>query len=346
MGKFQLSRLIRPNIADLKPYSSARDEFTSSDNRKIFLDANENPFDNGMNRYPDPKQTIVKNSLAQIKGINQETMLLGNGSDEVLDLLIRAFCEPGKDNVISLPPTYGMYEVIAGINNVENRRVLLTDKFQPDLQNILAQVDVHTKLLFLCSPNNPTANCMDREIVKRLLTEFSGLVVIDEAYIDFANEPSWLEELANHPNLVITQTFSKAIGMAGIRLGVCYGSREIIQILNRIKPPYNVNELTQRAALKRLKGWGSIREQIVKLTEQREILKEALSSVPFVERIFDSEANFLLVKVDNAEKRYKEFLNLGFVVRDRSNQPLLANCLRITIGTPEENNYLIKSIKK
>jgi histidinol-phosphate aminotransferase len=252
MKEFNINNLVRSNVAGLKPYSSARDEYQSTGSEMVFLDANENPFQTDVNRYPDPQQRSLKTELAKIKNVSTEHILLGNGSDEVLDLLFRAFCEPGKDNVITLPPTYGMYKVLANINNIENREVLLNSDFEPNVEEILNSVDQNTKLIFLCSPNNPTGNSFSEEKIIYILENFNGLVVIDEAYIDFSNKESWLNKLKEYPNLVITQTLSKAFGMAGIRLGICYASVEIIQILNKIKPPYNVNELTQLRALDRV----------------------------------------------------------------------------------------------
>ncbi len=337
--------LVRPSVKSLKPYSSARDEYSGTTTEMTFLDANENPFENGVNRYPDPHQSAVKSSISQLKGIPENNIFLGNGSDEVLDLLFRAFCEPGIDNIITLPPTYGMYKVLAGINDVENREVLLNSQFQPDLQAISNEWDLRSKLLFICSPNNPTGNTAKTEIVGRLLKEFKGIVVVDEAYIDFADTKSWITNLENCSNLVVVQTFSKAYGMAGIRLGVCYASSEIIEILNRIKPPYNVNELTQKRAIKRLEDITIIKNEIDTIKAQKNRLSKLLLQVTFIEKIFPSEANFLLVKVDDADTRYEQLVNLGVVVRNRSNEPLCDNTLRITVGTPEENEALIKKLQ-
>jgi len=274
MKEFNLTALIRPNIRSLTPYSSARDEFSDLKAAGIFLDANENPFDNGMNRYPDPRQRDLKKRLSKLKGVSEEQILLGNGSDEVLDLMFRAFCEPGTDNVISLPPTYGMYKVIAGINNVENRTVTLNTDFQPDIEGIQANTDQKSKIVFLCSPNNPTGNSFDRSKIQQLLNTFSGLVVIDEAYIDFADDEGWLNELDRYPNLVVTQTFSKAYGMASIRLGICYASEGIIEVLNRIKPPYNVNGLSQEKALQRLADPETIENHIKLINKEKEALNK------------------------------------------------------------------------
>ncbi|WP_166924188.1 histidinol-phosphate transaminase [Flavobacterium poyangense] len=344
--KFDINTITRENVKVLKPYSSARDEFEDfSTANMIFLDANENPFQNGVNRYPDPQQNSVKAILAKNNKVNSNQILLGNGSDEVLDLLFRAFCEPKTDNIISLPPTYGMYGVLADINAVENREVLLSTDFQPQVEKILNAVDDNTKIIFLCSPNNPTGNSFSDESVVKLLQNFKGLVVIDEAYIDFSNKESWLTEMDEYPNLVITQTLSKAYGLAGIRLGVCYASETVISILNKIKPPYNVNELTQQRAIVRLNDIDRIKSEIASIIEQREELIKVLLQVPFVEKIYPTEANFVLVKVDDANKRYDELIAKGIVIRNRTTQALCENCLRFTIGIPEENAVLIKELK-
>lgn len=346
-NSFNIQHLVRENVKQMKPYSSARDEFKDFDTADmIFLDANENPFENGVNRYPDPQQRTIKNALAKLKGVAEKHILLGNGSDEVLDLIFRAFCEPKVDNVITLPPTYGMYGVLANINATENREVLLSEDFQPHVEKILETVDENTKIIFLCSPNNPTGNSFSDESVVYLLQNFNGLVVIDEAYIDFSKKESWIDEFDEYPNLVITQTLSKAYGMAGIRLGICYASEEIIAILNKIKPPYNVNELTQRKALERLEDKESIAFEIESIITEREALLEVLKEVKFVEKIYPTEANFILVKVDDANKRYGELIAKGIVVRNRTTQPLCENCLRLTVGTEQENKKLIKALKE
>lgn len=342
---FNLENLVRENIKSLKPYSSARDEFKELTSGMVFLDANENPFENGVNRYPDPQQTSVKKELSKLKEIANTNILLGNGSDEVLDLIFRAFCEPKIDNVITLPPTYGMYKVLANINNIEEREVLLTEKFEPNVKAILEKVDENSKILFLCSPNNPTGNSFSEENVEALLNSFKGFVVIDEAYIDFSSKKSWLQRIEEFPNLIITQTLSKAYGMAGIRLGICYASKEIIAILNKIKPPYNVNELTQQKALKRLLNKNKVQHEISKILEQREKLVEKLKSISFVEEIYPTDANFVLVKVDNANSRYNDLIKKGIVIRNRTTQPLCENTLRLTVGTKSENIKLIKALK-
>ena len=346
-NNFDINNLVRENVRKMKPYSSARDEFEDFDTADmIFLDANENPFENGVNRYPDPQQMNVKGILAKQKNVKSNQILLGNGSDEVLDLLFRAFCEPKKDNVITLPPTYGMYDVLANINAVENREVLLSDDFQPQIEKIMEAVTENTKIIFLCSPNNPSGNSFSDESVAYLLQNFRGLVVIDEAYIDFSKKDSWKNELDEYPNLVITQTLSKAYGLAGIRLGICYASAEIILILNKIKPPYNVNELTQKRALERLGDTEKIKAEIESIIAQREELRQVLLDVKFVEKIYPTEANFILVKVDDANKRYVELIAKGIVIRNRTTQPLCDNCLRFTVGTAKENMKLIEVLKQ
>ncbi|MFH6988090.1 histidinol-phosphate transaminase [Flavobacterium collinsii] len=344
--KFDINTITRENVKSLKPYSSARDEFEDFDTAEmIFLDANENPFQNGVNRYPDPQQNSVKALLAKNNKVKSNQILLGNGSDEVLDLLFRAFCEPKIDNIISLPPTYGMYSVLANINAIENREVLLSSDFQPQVDQILDAVDEQTKIIFLCSPNNPTGNSFSDESVVKLLQNFDGLIVIDEAYIDFSKKESWLIEIDEYPNLIITQTLSKAYGLAGIRLGICYGSEAVISVLNKIKPPYNVNELTQQRAISRLNDSGKIKQEIYSIIEQREELIKVLLQVSFIEKVYPTEANFVLIKVDDANKRYKQLIERGIVIRNRSSQPLCENCLRLTIGTEEENIKLIEALK-
>ena len=340
-----LQNLLRENIKNIQAYSSARDEFTEANSELVFLDANENPFENGVNRYPDPKQLKVKQLLSEIKEVSTKNMLLGNGSDEVLDLIFRAFCEPNKDNIIILPPTYGMYKVLADINAIDVIEVQLTADFQPKTQTILLAANQQSKLLCLCSPNNPTGNSFSRVQVEKLVRQFKGIVVLDEAYIDFSEEESWLNRLEEFPNLIITQTMSKAYGMAGIRLGVCYASKEIISVLNSIKPPYNVNALTQQKAIDRLTAKENIQNEIQRIKTQKEGLMVALREIDFIERIVPSDANFLLIKVDNATKRYQQLIKTGIVVRNRSNQSLCENCLRISVGTEMENEKLIESFQ-
>ncbi|MDG1730865.1 MAG: histidinol-phosphate transaminase [Algibacter sp.] len=336
--------LIRPTIKALKPYSSARDEFQGNSDDMVFLDANENPFENGVNRYPDPQQRTVKSLLSKIKGIPEQNILLGNGSDEVLDLIFRAFCEPNQDNVITLPPTYGMYSVLANVNAIEIKSVQLDDDFQPKVDAILNTANSQSKLLFLCSPNNPTANSFEAKSIESLVNKFKGIVVIDEAYIDFSNKESWLTRLHDFPNLIVTQTLSKAYGMAGIRLGICYASEEIISVLNRIKPPYNVNELTQQKAISQLEQQKLTQQQVSDILKQRDLLIANLESVDYISKIYPSDANFVLAKVDNATKRYNQLIEKGIVIRNRTTQPGCENCLRFTIGTSEENEKLIKTL--
>ncbi|MBL4904790.1 MAG: histidinol-phosphate transaminase [Flavobacteriaceae bacterium] len=343
--KFRLNNIVRDNIKNIQPYSSARDEFTVVDSEMIFLDANENPFENGVNRYPDPQQQDVKAKLAELKGVSSKNILLGNGSDEVLDLVFRAFCEPNKDNIIVLPPTYGMYKVLASINAIETIEVQLTKEFQPKTETILIAANQNSKILFLCSPNNPTGNSFNNKLVEKLLKSFKGIVVIDEAYIDFSEQKSWLNRLEEFPNLVITQTLSKAYGMAGIRLGICYASEEIIKVINSIKPPYNVNELTQKKAVKRLREIEKVDLEIKTIISDRKELKSELSDLSFVEEVYPSDANSLLVKVDDANRRYRELIEAGIVVRNRTNQALCENCLRLTIGDAYENEELIMALK-
>ena len=327
-NNFDINNLVRENVKQLKPYSSARDEFEDFETAEmIFLDANENPFENGVYRYLKTNQ-----------------ILLGNGSDEVLDLLFRAFCEPKVDNVITLPPTYGMYAVLANINAVENKEVLLSQDFQPEIDAILAAVNQNTKIIFLCSPNNPTGNSFSDESIVTLLQNFNGLVVIDEAYIDFSKKQSWINELDEYPNLIITQTLSKAYGLAGIRLGICYASTAVISVLNKIKPPYNVNELTQKRAIERLNKKDKIEFEINSIIDQRESLLKVLDQVKFVSKIYPTEANFVLIKVDDANKRYNELIAKGIVIRNRTTQPLCENTLRLTIGTAQENKKLMDAL--
>lgn len=343
---FNLDNIIRENVKVLKPYSSARDEYVSDGSKMVFLDANESPFENGVNRYPDPQQRSLKEVLSAQKGIQPENILLGNGSDEVLDLLFRAFCEPKEDNIITLPPTYGMYKVLSGINVIENREVLLTIDFQPDVPAIEKVMDSSSKILFICSPNNPSGNSISEEKIIELLNSFKGLVVLDEAYIDFSSKESWVSKLSTYKNLIVTQTLSKAYGMAGIRLGICIASKEIIAVLNKIKPPYNVNGLTQAKALERVLDKDGIAKEVSAILIERKKLSSALDSIAFVEALYNTDANFILAKVDNADLRYQQLLAKGIVVRNRSTQPLCENTIRFTVGTPEENNTLIASLKE
>ena len=335
-----LNNLIRKNIKAMKPYSSARDEFKDLKADMVFLDANENPFETTLNRYPDPQQTDLKELISKQKELPIHQVLLGNGSDEVLDLIVRAFCEPNQDSILTLLPTYGMYSVLAQLNSIENIEVSLSKDFNINVDQVLKQVKPSTKLLFICSPNNPSGNIMDVNAVTRLLKAFDGLVVIDEAYIDFTTIESWMQHLNTFPNLIVTQTLSKAYGLAGIRLGTCYASKEIIAVLNKIKPPYNINSLTQQAAIEALQN-NEVSDQVSSILREREKLANALASCFFVKKIYPSDANFILIKVDDANKRYDELLRHGIVIRNRTTQLGCENCLRISLGTPAENKQLL-----
>lgn len=345
--EFNLDALVRENIKKLKPYSSARDEYKGD--AKIFLDANENSFGSPLtkwyNRYPDPLQWELKKKIGAIKNIRVENMFLGNGSDECIDLLIRAFCEPALDNIVICPPTYGMYEVCAHINNVAVKTAPLTPVYQLHLEALQEAVDANTKLIFLCSPNNPTGNSLAREDVEMILNNFDGIVVVDEAYINFSRQRSFASELAEYPNLVVLQTFSKAWGLAALRLGMAFASAPIIEILNKIKPPYNINQATQELAHAALENLDDVNAMIKLLVQEREALAAQLFQIPIVETVYPSDANFVLVKLKNATAIYEQLKERGIVVRNRSNVILCNDCLRITVGTPAENNELIEAIK-
>ena len=345
--KFELEKLIRDNIRKLTPYSSARHEFKGE--ASVFLDANENsfgsPLPESFNRYPDPLQWQLKFELAKIKGVPAEYIFVGNGSDEVIDLAYRIFCNPKKDNVIICPPTYGMYEVSANINDVEIRKVNLTEDFQLDVDGILAATDQNTKLLFICSPNNPTGNNMRRTDVELLLNNFKGLVIIDEAYINFSRQKTFIQELTEYENLVVMQTLSKAWGLASLRLGLAFASLPIIEIFNKVKPPYNINKASQALAIEALQNTQQVNDWIKQTVEQRELLIKELSGFSFVKKIFESDANFLLVRVQDANALYNYLSQNKIIVRNRSKEIMCDNCLRITIGTPEENLDLVKAFK-
>lgn len=346
MKTFNIDNIIRPNIKAMKAYSSARDEFQEITNDFVFLDANENPYETGLNRYPDPFQRNVKNELSTIKNYPANQILLGNGSDEVLDLIFRAFCEPNQDNVIAISPSYGMYSVLANLNAIEYRKSLLNENdFQPNIEDIFSKVDANTKMIFLCSPNNPTGEIIKKEYILEIVKRFNGLVIIDEAYIDFSTEPSWIEEIKNYPNIIVIQTLSKAFGLAGIRLGILYASQEIIAVLNKIKPPYNINQLTQQKALEILKDYDKIKLTTQTIIDQKQLLEKALKEIIFIEKIYPSDANFILIKVDDATNRYNELIENGIVIRNRTNDDLCKNCLRITVGTEEENEKLLSVFK-
>lgn len=345
---FNLDNLLRDNIKKLVPYSSARDEFKGE--ASVLLDANENafgsPLSHSYNRYPDPLQHQVKERLSQIKGVPVDQIFLGNGSDEAIDLLYRAFCKPGIDNVILVPPTYGMYEVSANINDVQIRKVNLTTAYQLDLDGIAEALDMYTKMIFICSPNNPTGNSINRKDIETILTHFSGLVVIDEAYINFSKQRSFTQELTEYPNLVILQTLSKAWGLAALRLGMAFASREIIQVFNKIKPPYNINQATQDLVLDALANVDTVNAWIQETVVERERLIEELVTIAQIANITPSDANFILAKLDEPRELYNFLVSQGIIVRDRSKVELCEGCLRITIGTPEENKKLVSAIKQ
>jgi histidinol-phosphate aminotransferase len=345
---FNLDSLLRDNIRRLIPYSSARDEFKGE--AQVFLDANENslgsPLTRWYNRYPDPHQSKVKEAISRIKGVPPQHIFLGNGSDECIDLLYRAFCVPGRDNVIINPPTYGMYEVSANINDVEVRRATLLDDFQLDLVHLENLVDGNTKIIWICSPNNPTANSMNRQDIEVVLNNFSGLVVIDEAYINFSRHKSFIQELSDYPNLVVLQTMSKAWGLAGLRMGMAFASEAIIDVYNKVKPPYNISQVNQELALKALEEVGQVNDMIRQLVTMREQLARDLVVLPLVQTVYPSDANFLLVKMENARGVYERLLDEGIVVRDRSKVELCEGCLRITVGTEKENEELLKALAK
>lgn len=343
---FDINRIVRNNIRNLVPYSSARDEFHGE--AKVYLDANENslgsPLLKWYNRYPDPQQLALKEKITRIKGITAEHIFLGNGSDEAIDILYRAFCEPGRDNVIICPPTYGMYEVSANINDVAVKKVPLTPGFQLDLEALEEAVDAQTRIIWLCSPNNPTGNSLDRGDIELVLNNFDGLVVIDEAYVNFSRQRSFIPDLADYPNLVILQTLSKAWGLAALRVGMAFASAAVIEIMNRIKPPYNINEASQKLAADALGEVEQVNEMIRILVSERDRLEAALTSQGKVITVFPSDANFLLVRVPDARRLYEFLLGRGIVVRDRSSQPGCADCLRITVGTPAENDLLLSAL--
>ena len=343
MGK-EILQLVRDNIRKLKPYSCARHEFKGE--ASVYLDANENPMNSPLNRYPDPLQAEMKGAIAGIKHVRPSQIMLGVGSDEPIDLIIRIFCEPKEDNIVAIDPTYNMYRVCADINNVAYRSVLLNDDFSLDAARLLENVDDHTKVIFLCSPNNPSGNVLNREEVRKVLNEFEGITVIDEAYVDFSSQPSWLSELDNHPNLIVLQTFSKAWGLASVRCGMAFASDEITGYLNKVKYPYNINFLTQDFVSMNLDYEDKKNFWVEALINQRGVLAKKLADLPVVEKIYPSDANFLLVKVSDPEGIYDRLTEKGIIVRKRNNLSLCDGCLRITVGTKEENNKLINTLKK
>lgn len=341
MNMININNLVRENVANMKAYSSARSEFSGLDG--VFLDANENPYNNGVNRYPDPYQRSLKKEIAEIKGVIEEKIMLGNGSDEVLDLLFRAFCEPKQDNVVVTTPSYGMYDVLANLNNVDLKNVQYETDFSLDADKIIAAVDDNTKMIILCSPNNPTGNVIEKSVIVKILENTNCLVVVDEAYIDFTEKESFVNSLNNYNQLVISQTLSKYYGMAGIRLGMCFADEVIIAILNKIKPPYNVNVLTQNKAAELLNSNNdAFRKEVM---DQRNLLSNELGTLSFVEKVYPSDANFILVKTTDANYIYKTLLDKNIIVRNRTKEVLCENCIRITIGTPMENEKLITALK-
>jgi histidinol-phosphate aminotransferase len=344
---FDLEKLLRPHISQIKPYASARDEYSGK--AGIFLDANENPFrslaEGKFNRYPDPYQFDIKQKLAVVKNVASNQIFLGNGSDEAIDLLMRAFCIPGIDNIILLPPTYGMYEVSAGINNINIQKINLTADYQLRPETILEAVNENTKIIFICSPNNPSGNKVKRADIHQILDNFHGLVVVDEAYIDFSDEPSFTTELANYPNLLVMQTFSKAWGLASLRIGMAFASDEIIKILNLIKPPYNISGLTQEKVLEALDNASAIKKVIEDTFVERVFLEKEIGELPFVQKIHPSHANFILIKMVGARKIYEYLIDQTIIIRDRSKVILCEDCLRISVGTRTENEALLKALK-
>lgn len=339
-----LQELTRPNIWSLAPYSSARNEY-SGHVAHVFLDANENPYNAPFNRYPDPLQGEVKQRLAKIKGVPEECIFLGNGSDEAIDLVYRCFCEPQKDNVVAICPTYGMYEVCADINNVEYRQVMLDEHFQVTAEKLLAATDSNTKVIWICSPNNPTGNNIYREEIMKVIEQFDGLVIVDEAYIDFSSEKTILQQLASHPNLIVLHTMSKAWGSAAIRLGMAFAQKDIIDIFNKVKYPYNVNLLTQEQAIKRLNDKISVEKWVNMLLLERGRLMQAFAELPICEKVYPTDANFFLAKMTDAQKIYDYLVNKGIIVRNRTRITLCNNCLRVTIGTKDENGELLGALR-
>ena len=345
---FDLETLVRKNVKNLTPYSSARDEFTGK--AEVYIDANENslgsPLTRWYNRYPDPHHQALREKLSGVKGIAADHIFIGNGSDEAIDILFRVFCDPGRDNVIICPPTYGMYEVSANINDVPLKRVNLTRNYQLDLEALETAIDENTKIIWLCSPNNPTGNTIERGDIEMVLNNFDGIVVVDEAYINFSRHRSFIPDLGDYPNLVILQTFSKAWGLAALRLGMAFAGKEIIGYMNRVKPPYNINQATQELALQALEEVGQVNDMIRILVEERGKLGGALVRIPGIRKVHPSDANFLLVEMDKAHEVYGYLLGKGIVVRDRSRTPLCTDCLRITVGTPRENERLLQALNE
>lgn len=340
-----LEQLVRPNIWKLAPYSSARDEYSGKE-AHVFLDANENPYNGPYNRYPDPLQRELKSVLKKVKGVSEENIFLGNGSDEAIDLAYRVFCNPGRDNVVAIAPTYGMYQVCADINDIEYRTVLLDENFDFKAADLLAACDEHTKIIWLCSPNNPTGNSLNRDEILKVIEGFEGIVIVDEAYIDFAQQLSMRQELPTHPNLIILQTMSKAWGSAAIRLGMAFASKEIIAIYNKVKYPYNVNQLTQEQALEMLKDPFEVDKWVKILMAERSRLMQAFLELPICEKVYKTDANFFLAKMTDANAIYNYLVDKGVIVRNRNKVQLCQNCLRITIGNRTENNELLSALRQ
>ena len=340
-----LEQLTRPNIWSLAPYSSARNEYAGREAR-VFLDANENPYNAPFNRYPDPLQLELKAAISKVKGVPAECIFLGNGSDEAIDLPYRCFCEPGVDNVVAIEPTYGMYKVCADINNVEYRTVLLDEQYQTTADKLLAATDAHTKIIWLCTPNNPTGNCLVREEVIKVIEQFEGLVIVDEAYSDFSSQKTLRSELAKYPNMIVLNTMSKAWGCAAIRLGMAFASQDIIDIFNKVKYPYNVNQLTQQQALEALKDPFEVGQWVKILLQERSRMIEAFRELPICEKVYPTDANFFLAKMTDATKIYNYLVDHAIIVRNRHRVQLCQNCLRITIGTKTENNELVAALRQ
>ena len=344
-SKDQILAWARPEIVALKPYASARSEFKLGEKQMILLDANENPFDNGMNRYPDPMQLKLKKRLAEAKHLAIDQIFLGNGSDDVLNQLMIAFCAPGKDKAVLLPPTFGMYQVCANINGIQTIEVPLTDDFHLDIKAISEVQSKATKIIFIANPNNPTGNCFALEDIRKIVEEFDGLVVVDEAYVEFATDKSVISWINDYHNLIVVQTFSKAQGLAGLRLGMAFAHSAIIDLMNKVKAPYNINSLTQKEILKRLEEQGLIQQQVHRIKLEKEQLILEFESISFIEKVFPSDANFFLIRMDDSTQRYNELIDRGIVVRDSSKNLNCANTLRITVGTPDENNALIIALR-
>lgn len=340
----EIKELLRENILNLAPYSTARDEYEGDIG--IYLDANENPYDSGYNRYPDPHQKMLKQRISMIKEVPVEKIFIGNGSDEAIDLVYRVFCEPVLHNVVSIAPTYGMYKVAAHINDVGFREVMLDENFELDAQKVLDAVDEDTRVVFLCSPNNPSGNLLDRGEIKKILDNFRGIVVVDEAYVDFAGTPGMLEDLRRYPKLIILQTLSKAWGMAGLRLGLAFAHPDIIEVMSKVKYPYNINVITQEIVYNRLRDIATTMNEMEELIEQRDLLIEELERLPVIRKVFPSHANFILVRVDNPRKLYDLLIDEGVIVRDRSRMRGCEGCLRFTVGTPEENTRLLEILRE